>query len=1049
MKHGIKGGLFAGCCSGFEIWGIACSAPNVQQAFEGGFSHLISYDLTRQGKINGGGGAIVKTVVPELWEREEFRTWSMQLCQVAGTWPGNRCKADVPNSHVDNTFSADLGVMLQHFHDDDPLQDDYKKVKYCFSTRAVYFDGEQRFISVRTSGTWPSGNVEGSVTGEPGIRMWWGDHHIVDIASQEQIAVYKVQTLDGHKIGSGAEGGDSVGTVMEMIFSQENVALANMFPPLTGAYGLSQPACNQISMGREYFVWSSYSPITATTGWSVGRLKYEGQRWNPSTDAFEDGIEVFQSNDTYSPNGISSLGFPDIGLPETDFVGNYMVVLPSVRVYIDSSADSPDECWVCALRKPGEGGVKLVTGRWLAKVFREEGVDEEDTEENGFADGTLADSEVENVILDADDSGDQAVIDFPDEEWNNFIIRAYARQWDHTIKSNVDLLLFTSQDEAPVVEAEDVVSDFEQPGSYDPTFLDSGLEDTGLHWITGGLQPADGWISDNTDPISGSYSAKTQEQNVQFKNDIVLKITFNAMTAGYVEFDYVHHNRIFGKVGEVWTTITNLPEPENYLDVRLNGSLLGSSDFSIESTPMPTSRIDNVTVPPDNPMNDPDFYLTPRKIRVNVLAGTNTLSLTFHRENEDNGSSYSKADNVSFSMPVMIGEDPDGAKRWLWNGQRVQEFPWWAWARRDEENANDISTRVRTLPDYVAMDNKGRILVGNPHYVVRLKKREDDETLYEIDLDFGHARGDGFDDSSSTGYIRFTASPTAGFDVLPPCSDPDIRLTLTDVIADPPWGAFQILPVGENFQLRGANAALRDATEYPIRALDHTYKHPLTGVVTAEIFKELTKVSATGIWSQRAHSWTITNDGKNLRPHVEIVWRPMRDMPAHPENTWPHPPYKSNFATSDGTDIHSPESVRPRNPLFLPLASTRPRWAQINYIVCCTNSDSFTQFPQAVWIRTNDDPPNDPEDPAYWDPDDDMQPGPWDSAIWDAVQARFSPTGIYIIRYFMDDPEIVCPDEEEEEVTAQTFRAHFHNAGGVFYGFTDYDAVACECSCCD
>lgn len=1052
MKQGAKGGYMAGCCSGFEIWGIACDAPNIQRAFEAGFSYQTSYDLTRQGKLNGGSGSIVKTVVPELWERDEFRTWSLHLCQVAGTYPGNGCDPTrAATSHADDSFSVSLGAVAQHYHDDDPLTDEYRKLKYCFGTRAIYVDGAQEYIAVRTSGSWPDGNVEGSTTGEPGINMWWGDHQLVRIASQELVASYKVQTLDGHKTGSGANGGDAVHTTMEGIFSEGAWAsLANMFPPLTGAYGLSQPACNQISLGIEYCVWSSYSPATASTGWSVGRLKYEGDRYNPSTDTFEDGIEVFQSLDHYFPDGITDIGFPDIGLPETEYAGNYMVVLPSVRVYIDSTAVAPDECWVCALRKPGAGATKIVTGRWLSRVFREEGSDEEDTEENSYADGTIEDSEIENVILDADDSGDQAVVDFPEETWENPIVRAYIHMRDPTTGSNKDLMLFTTSVDSPTVEAEDVVSDFEQPGSYEPTFLDSGLEDTGLHWTTGGQKPTDGWISDPTNPISGTYSARTQFEDVTIIDDVVLKITFNAMEAGTVTLDYRFDNRWYGTRIPPFVELTNFPDPDNYLDVRLDGSLLSGSAFKISGVDQPTSRIDNATVPGAG--DEESDYTTAREITIQVTAGTHTLSFTIHRQYQDNGHMYAQIDNVAFGMPVMVGEDPDGGKRWFYNGERVQEFNWWAWARRDEESANDISTRVKTVPDYITMDGSGRILIGNPHYVVRLKRREDEPTLFELDTSHGSGRGDGYDDSDdeqSRGYVRFTASPASEVDVLPPCSDPDLRLTVPDAIADPPWGSFQILPVGEdNYQVRGANAALRDATEYPIRALDHTYKHPLTGVVTAEMFKELTRVMATGIWSQRAHSWTISNDGQTLRPHVEIIWRPMRDMPAHPESVWPHEPYRSNFATSDGTDPFAPDSVRPRNPLFLPLNSTRPRWAQINFIVTNTFSDTFTQFPQAVWISRNDDPPSDPEDPAYWDPDDDLGPGPWQSAIWYAIQSRFCPTGIFHTSYQMDDPEIVCPDEEEEEVTAQTFRVHFHNAGNVFYGFTDFDAVDCDCDCC-
>ena len=52
---------------------------------------------------------------------------------------------------------------------------------------------------------------------------------------------------------------------------------------------------------------------------------------------------------------------------------------------------------------------------------------------------------------------------------------------------------------------------------------------------------------------------------------------------------------------------------------------------------------------------------------------------------------------------------------------------------------------------------------------------------------------------------------------VPSCDDPDANYHDVDVIVDPPWGAFQILPVGEggDFQVRGANASLTDATVPP------------------------------------------------------------------------------------------------------------------------------------------------------------------------------------------------------------------------------------------
>jgi hypothetical protein len=205
----------------------------------------------------------------------------------------------------------------------------------------------------------------------------------------------------------------------------------------------------------------------------------------------------------------------------------------------------------------------------------------------------------------------------------------------------------------------------------------------------------------------------------------------------------------------------------------------------------------------------------------------------------------------------------------------------WAWAARDEENHTGLDSRAKTTPHFITMDGEGRVLIGNPHFVVRIKR---DKTL---DRSFGKERGPGFE-NDKTGYVRFTASPYVEdvANIPPPsCVDPDERIPI-DTADDPLPGSFQILMAGvEAFQVRGANATLdRDVTIDPIDRELWTYKHPVYNTEQHELFvNTLAKVNAPPKqWPRRIHAWTITNNGNDKEPHVEVLFRPTMHQPAWP-----------------------------------------------------------------------------------------------------------------------------------------------------------------------
>jgi hypothetical protein len=743
----------------------------------------------------------------------------------------------------------------------------------------------------------------------------------------------------------------------------------------------------------------------------------------------EDGIEIFASP------GESVLGdmefTADLGKEDTSYTGNYIIMLPSCRVHMDSQAPAPDECWVCAKRK--SGAPKLVTGRWLSQQWR--GSTDPET---GFADGTILDSEVENVILDADDPPEA----YSDESWSNLAVRCYNRVYDKKAGRCKDLLFFTTSGESGATTISDVVSTFEDSD------LNSGLEDAGISWtsVSVGVE-GNGWMPDidnefETPAYTGDGGAMSafSTVNAAFESAADMSISFTLVNGGDVTFKYTFDNRERGDRDSTdpFSEVVNIANTDNTMQFYLDGILL--------------DKVDMVNFPLDATGDDAKFIAWYDYTIPSVSAGSHTLRISVSRGAHG---AYDRCkggiDHVAFPE-LLIGDDPAGYKRWFYNGEKVQKAEWWTWAKRNEENADPVFDRAATVADYITMDDEGGILYGNPHFVIRLIYDEDLEK-FVLDEEFGGPRGDGF--SEKKGYVRFTASPNENASYEPPCWNPTLTIPL-DSVSDPPWGAFQIMPCGgTNFQVRGANASLRDATIYPINRELFNYIDPRTNQEEEEIFIDYTKVRLNTVWSQRAHGWTIGSQGTVLKPHVEVIWRPTRFAPAWPEHVWPVPPYRSDFENSTSETLFAPDSVRPRNPLFIPFDSDKPRWDMTNFIVPRTYSDAFTSDPQAVWMRMNNDPVDDPEVEGYWHPDELPSPegsgqGPWPSARWFLVPARFTPTGFNPIRYFMGSSVSVCSDPlseiPTEFVLTNAFRLEFY--ADLFWGYTDYEAVACNCDCC-
>lgn len=1109
MKESIRGSYSAGCSPGFDVWGVACRAPSFQFLGEHNDDDIqeVSYDYKRAAKTYIPAETKTKDILPEYWPFQVDQTWSMYLAKLPGTMPGRGCNNSVISSYADDSFSTEICYAGKHIEDEDIAGQYYlyPNISYFYSTRAIYVDGEQRYISVKTTNTHPDNTTIEQVSDPQGLgaTYWWGDHHIVRISDQQKIAHYRVGTLDGHEeFTSPSHGGDGNPNAMESFFIATLAILPNLFDRgiFTPIFTPHQPPCNGISYGLEYCIGSSYKPTASS--WNLSRIKYSGQRFNPVSNVFESGIEVFQTQTNVGVSGTAS--------------GDYYITLPSTRVYLDSSVEGSDEAWVCAISKQEDETKKIVTGQWFNRLFRTEGATQNDTEEFHYADGTLQESEVANVIIDSSDSQHQANIDYPDENWNNIRIRSYNRIYDPTTSGSKDLLLFTTSDTDLNITATGLIADFEQPttpttgivssatsgnitlsintsdvvnfytnetititggfgvgqsrtityysgsnrtaiidtpwttvpsggtseysitSTYDPNYLDNGLSGI-IRFDNGGSRPDNYWLADGTiNYTSGgsSYSALTNI-NAFFEGTTDLSVTFHVLETSQISFVYRLDNRWYGTRIPPFEELTNFADPDNHLSFYVDGALV---PCTIDGVSFDTSRVDNVNVP--GLFDEESEYLQWREVVIDLTPGTHTVRWSLARNYQDNGHLYAQLDDIVFPG-LLAGDDTESAKRWLYNGERVQECNYWAWARRDEENVTQVLSRTRTVPDFITMDLKGDILLGNPHYVAKLKRREDDPTLFEIDHTHGGRRGDGFEDGlTGKGYVRFTASPNADQGTSS-CLDDDDRGESVDQISDPPWGAFQILPIVGGYQIRGANAGLRDASVYPINENDYKYKHPVTKKWVKELFKEYLIVRLSAQWSQRPHSWTITDNGKNLRPHVEVIERPTLNAPAWPEDSWPVPPYRTDFPTSDGNQDFAPSSTRPRNSLFLPSGSDRPRWAMNNWIISTTYSDTFSQPGQYVWSRYLDDPPTDEGDPSYWHPDDAGGNGPWASAKWKLVHAYFAPTGPLNILLQNAGEYPTCRDEENptDTETVQNWRILFYGVQDTFFAGTDYDAV--------
>lgn len=1060
-----------------------------------------------------------KDIVPDLFPKNDGgQQWTMYAAKLPAVYPRPACSngqsistGPLPTggdpTGGDGTWWHTLGWSVEHqvFTDEGLTYSFMGCPRYCYSSRAIYVDGKQVWINYCTSDWVDPNDSQYIYVSRP--YDWIGVHSIVPTGE----CGGEADTIDTHGYRCTTFGGVAM-SVVEAAHSDTDftaayyytrnqqerhmLALGNLTlslgvgdPPYENSYGVTANSpVNCRCFGKQFFIMSSYKPggtQLGTNAWAVGRIEYQGTRYEPDGTPTTPGIQALCSpasrgdnpSPPYSPGG-------DVGI---DSEGQYAIALPSVRCYIDTSTIDAethphDECWVIALRTSGEGP-EVITAQWRTPVYRSGyGGTSGDEVYDWAADGTLHADDVAESTTIIDSTGD-AGTDFPDETWDDIRIWCYNRVHDYVTGHSRDLALITTGSTEDPTTQTGVIADFEDgAGGYDPQYLNHGIDDYGLAFVTSGIQSGTEWIDDTSNFHGGTNSAYANINAIS--QDICeLRLTFHAMQAGTLSFYYVHDNRGYGTHEPPWGTLTNTPEVDHVLKITINNNLvpmriITDPDGAPSSEDCATSIIDNVTYPTGNPYSSTAFYTDWRKVEIDIEAGTNTIRFLTNRTWQTNGHLDTWVDDLALPE-ILVGDDLDSKPRYFFDGDKLYANPYWAWARRDEEGhggafgtPEEIWNRVNTTPQFITMDAKGRLLMGNPHYAVRLVRNE---TGWELDNTFGYGRGDGF--TEERGYIRWTASENLGA-LAPDCEDPDQKYDLSDIIADPPVGVFQILPTSDGgFQTRGCNAAMRDASHYPIDANSYKFIDPRDGNERTEKFKEFLTVKTAYAWGTRPHAWTVSEDGQTRVPHVEVVWRPTRHQMAWPEklSDCTSPPYRPDFDDSDPSHMTPADCagnpsetgvVRFRHPFAVDFADREDKtcWTQQNYIVSRTYCDALSRTPQGVWIRVTDDPGVGEGDPNYWEPGvggltmPRTDTSPWGSARWSLVQARFSPVQRNVTIYFgvpmyTLDPDTIDVSCDPVYVGGYTVGTYFTpdevGGAGDFNSFPDFDAVfEVDPTCC-
>lgn len=1011
-------------------WGFSSDSPNWEVLIDS--AALTRLDLEYLQDVQIGNPAFASGV-----------TYTLLAAKVPTAYPYG-CNPDPPMSTADprngEQWSASIATLVEVHEVEEPGVGEpptqLQNAHYAHWSRVIYLDGYQFMVVYGVTSEYtpqPSGvelEVNDATLKKDTLKTVHCDHVQINIqtkATELFHADHLVHTQAYWNPGGDAEGYEVFYHGVIGGFIPPSVPMTDFWiDEYVGPPSLSiQMCCNCRSLGHKFYFASTYTPITGsvphTLAWRVGRLEYDGLVAYASYDTTVDG-----------------------------HTNPYAILLPSCRVWLLSEPPQPpegafsnpidrlpDEPWVIALSVvtneaynseiPGSYPLstdKLVTGRALNTELRE-----------GPAsimvwDGALKEAEVANILFDA--SNPPAA--YPGEDWNDLRVRCY----NH--RDGEDIALWTTT--GPPPETVEPLAVFGYEGELDGADLQHGLPE-GLIFEAplddaGNIWQADpsGYYTDPgtwTNVDEEKYAAQANTSPLfEGKCDLIVKVEV-MLNDSVLTFDARLDNRAVGEEFPhfpINIPATTLEGKYDTLSFYIDGELKWSMDNTDRDPVAETfvEFLEGVTI-------------------TGISAGPHTFKWELRRWTALNDMK-AWIDNVQFPE-ILVEDDINGAIRWYNDGSRIRKASFWTWPKRDDEpeTHTGIPSRVSTVPDFITKDYEGRILYGNPHYICRIIVEGIDNELHPdgvLDLTFG-----------DKGFFRWTASPVPG----PPtqyldenCEWQDILNAnggLYDTVVDPPWGAFQILPLRNGWiQIRGANGAFRDATVDPIHS----------GLYPDEDFVELGR--ANGAWYNRVNCWTLKDDGHKAVPHIEVLWRCTMDQPAYPvAPPYDSPPYPTTMQ-SNSVDLPSPYYAQIRDPRRFPMSdpdtlppipsqvvTKKPVWNMLSKKVPRIYGDTLSRRPQFIWAKP-DTTIHVP--PVEADPDYFTLPRPHSTVDW-KLYATYHCPSVGHIGYSTTQPTANhCFNGEEGEVDPDDWHYTWDIGGNspiIGGGITDFDAVDCDCGC--
>jgi hypothetical protein len=868
------------CCEPFHVWGISIKAP---MAFGGPLTvdpmlDFSDYEITEDGFIFAAGVRL--GVDGWLNAIQNFRgdtVWPVYAAKVPPFYPYHHCQKWPPISSNDPEaelqWSAELGKGMEmvEFTDsvfgngEDPTPVKRFVRRPVYSSRVIYEDGEQKFVSYcmrsdynRTSSVAPQQNGDfirdypTDWAGNEGEK--WGKHVQVNIDTEE-VTEFNISWLDGI-VYSGVDSATLESTAMRHAWVWKSVIGGILLPEAVNqssdfVTGRVEYAPGQHCFGLKYYTVSRYSPATIRADtipdslpeWDVGRVKYAG-------------YEVFCT------------GTPDSDFPHTtriktgkDHDGDYAIMLPAIREDYDSAEDiSTRHLPRVIARKYSDGTWTLVTGRWgnsdlrvgsgTSYPFGPPALDAT----HAFADGSIREEEVENIIYEG--TGQPEVY-------------CYNRM------RGQDYVAFSILDEPSPENTFDITADFEPETPGTPGSINHGLPD-GIIFTSRGdygnaWQPDNAvYYSDpgtwsNTDPTRWGLKANSTQN---FVGLTIVEIEVNiTQDNSNVRFDWRLDNRAAQPDFPFFTVNT----PEADLDGRHD-----TLEFSIDnSTIFTQDGTDTGVFEPGLPEGWSVFH----HFDLSVLAPGSTLNTGKHKlkwvfqrftQANHNFNSFAAIDNVKIENVTTA--DSEGTP-YYYDGTVSRPIKYQIRPKR--ENLDNLTDRITSAIHYIAVDREDQIWYGNPHGVIRL---EDDNVSKALEVQFTVVPGETLPEASGGpggGPDAWSDPDSDSGDCHKDRCNPDIcghTEPQVETTADPPPFAFQIIPTREWIQIRGANASIKDASGLPIDV-----KHDRGGRYAYELAPRNHRR-----WSGRAHAWSISYDGSNRLPHIEVAYRLDLNTPSFP-----------------------------------------------------------------------------------------------------------------------------------------------------------------------